>query len=156
MKFGLRVPSVRKRLVARTSWRPVVRRSLGLKAPRDAVVWCPWKLGAADGGRHVRALTTAGGDQCEVHLTRIESTNQESSIDQELRFSEFAREVVRSLRRSQHSRRQHIIGLKHVIVSYIFPYIIDGTRSCFQSTIRRRFKPAQVNFLSEDARSFWA
>jgi len=34
MKFGLRVPSLRKRIAARTSWRRVVRHSLGLKAPR--------------------------------------------------------------------------------------------------------------------------
>ncbi|MBI3447675.1 MAG: hypothetical protein HY049_01955 [Acidobacteria bacterium] len=34
MKFGLRVPSWRKRVAARTSWRRVVRHSLGLKAPR--------------------------------------------------------------------------------------------------------------------------
>jgi len=34
VKFGLRVPSLRKRIAARTSWRRVVRRSLGLKAPR--------------------------------------------------------------------------------------------------------------------------
>jgi hypothetical protein len=34
MKFGLRVPSLRKRIAARTSWRRVVRHSLGVKAPR--------------------------------------------------------------------------------------------------------------------------
>ena len=34
MKFGIRVPSLRKRIAARTSWRRVVRHSLGLKAPR--------------------------------------------------------------------------------------------------------------------------
>jgi hypothetical protein len=34
MKFGLRVPSLRKRIAARTSWRRVVRHSLGFKAPR--------------------------------------------------------------------------------------------------------------------------
>lgn len=34
MKFGLRGPSLRKRIAARTSWRRFVRHSLGLKAPR--------------------------------------------------------------------------------------------------------------------------
>jgi hypothetical protein len=34
MRFGLRVPSFRKRIAARTSWKRVVRNSLGLKAPR--------------------------------------------------------------------------------------------------------------------------
>jgi hypothetical protein len=34
MKFGFRVPSLRKRIAARTSWKRVVRHSLGLKAPR--------------------------------------------------------------------------------------------------------------------------
>lgn len=34
MRFGLRVPSLRKRIAARTSWKRAVRNSLGLKAPR--------------------------------------------------------------------------------------------------------------------------
>jgi hypothetical protein len=34
MRFGLRRPSLRKRIAARTSWKRVVRHSLGLKAPR--------------------------------------------------------------------------------------------------------------------------
>jgi len=34
MRFGLRRPSLRKRIAARTSWRRYVRHSLGLKAPR--------------------------------------------------------------------------------------------------------------------------
>lgn len=34
MKFGLRVPSIRKRIAARISWKRVVRHSLGVKAPR--------------------------------------------------------------------------------------------------------------------------
>lgn len=34
MKFGIRVPSLTKRIAARTSWKRVVRHSLGLKAPR--------------------------------------------------------------------------------------------------------------------------
>src|SRR5437016_8506801 len=34
MKFGLRVPSLRKRIAARTSWKRYLRHSLGLKAPR--------------------------------------------------------------------------------------------------------------------------
>jgi hypothetical protein len=34
MKFGLRTPSLRKRIAARTSLKRVVRHSLGLKAPR--------------------------------------------------------------------------------------------------------------------------
>jgi hypothetical protein len=34
MKFGLRTPSLRKSIAARTSWRRFVRHNLGLKAPR--------------------------------------------------------------------------------------------------------------------------
>lgn len=34
MKFGIRRPSFRKRIAARTSWKRVVRHNLGLKAPR--------------------------------------------------------------------------------------------------------------------------
>jgi hypothetical protein len=34
MKFGFRRPSIRKRIAARTSWKRIVRHSLGLKAPR--------------------------------------------------------------------------------------------------------------------------
>lgn len=34
MKVGFRVPSLSKRVAARTSWRRVVRHSVGVKAPR--------------------------------------------------------------------------------------------------------------------------
>ncbi|MEO8382794.1 MAG: hypothetical protein ABI779_24260 [Acidobacteriota bacterium] len=34
MKFGIRTPSLRKRIAARTSLKRMVRHSLGLKAPR--------------------------------------------------------------------------------------------------------------------------
>jgi hypothetical protein len=34
MRFGIRRPSFRKRIAARTSWRRVVRHNLGVKAPR--------------------------------------------------------------------------------------------------------------------------
>jgi hypothetical protein len=34
VKFGLRTPSLTKRIAARTSWRRFVRHSLGIKAPR--------------------------------------------------------------------------------------------------------------------------
>lgn len=34
MKFGFRIPSLKKRIAARTSWKRVVRHSLGVKAPR--------------------------------------------------------------------------------------------------------------------------
>ena len=34
MRFGFRIPSVRKRIAARTSLRRYVRNNLGLKAPR--------------------------------------------------------------------------------------------------------------------------
>jgi hypothetical protein len=34
MKFGFRIPSLKKRIAARTSLKRVVRHSLGLKAPR--------------------------------------------------------------------------------------------------------------------------
>ena len=33
MRFGFRVPSLRKRIAARTSWKRAVRSSLGLRAP---------------------------------------------------------------------------------------------------------------------------
>lgn len=34
MRFGFRRPSFRKRIAARTSWKRIVRHSMGLKAPR--------------------------------------------------------------------------------------------------------------------------
>ena len=34
MKFGFRIPSLRKRIAARTSWKRIVRHQLGIKAPR--------------------------------------------------------------------------------------------------------------------------
>lgn len=34
MKWGFRRPSIRKRIAARTSWKRVLRHSIGLKAPR--------------------------------------------------------------------------------------------------------------------------
>ena len=34
MRFGVRRPTLRGRLAARTSWKRVVRHNLGLKAPR--------------------------------------------------------------------------------------------------------------------------
>lgn len=34
MKFGFRIPSLTKRIAARTSWKRVVRHNLGFKAPR--------------------------------------------------------------------------------------------------------------------------
>ena len=34
MKFGFRIPSLTKRIAARTSWKRVVRHQLGIKAPR--------------------------------------------------------------------------------------------------------------------------
>ncbi|MGO9245771.1 MAG: hypothetical protein ACLPT4_02560 [Verrucomicrobiia bacterium] len=34
MKFGLRTPSLKRRIAARTSWKRYVRHSLGFKAPR--------------------------------------------------------------------------------------------------------------------------
>jgi hypothetical protein len=36
MKFGFRIPSFNKRIVARTSWKRSVRHNLGLKAPKGA------------------------------------------------------------------------------------------------------------------------
>lgn len=36
MKFGIRTPSLKKRIAARTSWKRYARHSLGLKAPRGA------------------------------------------------------------------------------------------------------------------------
>jgi hypothetical protein len=34
MKFGIRIPSIKKRIAARTSVKRYIRHSLGLKAPR--------------------------------------------------------------------------------------------------------------------------
>ncbi|OGH19832.1 MAG: hypothetical protein A3D74_00990 [Candidatus Levybacteria bacterium RIFCSPHIGHO2_02_FULL_37_13] len=34
MKFGIRVPSLKRRIAARTSWKRMLRHSMGLKAPR--------------------------------------------------------------------------------------------------------------------------
>lgn len=34
MKFGIRIPSLTRRIAARTSWKRMVRHNLGLKAPR--------------------------------------------------------------------------------------------------------------------------
>jgi len=34
VKFGFRIPSLKKRIAARLSWKRYVRHSLGLKAPR--------------------------------------------------------------------------------------------------------------------------
>jgi hypothetical protein len=34
MKFGFRIPSIKKRIAARTSVKRVIRHNLGLKAPR--------------------------------------------------------------------------------------------------------------------------
>ena len=34
MKFGFRIPSLTKRVAARTSWKRVVRQNMGFKAPR--------------------------------------------------------------------------------------------------------------------------
>ena len=34
MKFGIRTPSLTKRIAARTSWERYLRQNLGLKAPR--------------------------------------------------------------------------------------------------------------------------
>ena len=34
MKFGMRMPSLKGRISARTSWKRYVRQSIGLKAPR--------------------------------------------------------------------------------------------------------------------------
>jgi len=34
MKIGFRIPSLKKRIAARTSWKRIIRHELGLKAPR--------------------------------------------------------------------------------------------------------------------------
>jgi len=34
MKFGFRIPSIKKRISARTSWKRYVRQNLGIKAPK--------------------------------------------------------------------------------------------------------------------------
>lgn len=34
MRFGIRKPSLKKRIAARTSWKRAVRHNLGLKAPK--------------------------------------------------------------------------------------------------------------------------
>jgi hypothetical protein len=45
---------------------------------------------------------------------------------------------------------QNIIGLKKVVASFIFPYVIDGMQFVFSVYDPENFKPAQINFLSED------
>ena len=39
MKFGFRTPSLKRRIAARTSWKRMVRHSMGLKAPRGMGVF---------------------------------------------------------------------------------------------------------------------
>ncbi len=39
MKIGFRIPSITKRIAARTSIKRVVRHNLGLKAPRGLGCW---------------------------------------------------------------------------------------------------------------------
>jgi len=39
MKFGIRMPSLTKRIAARTSWKRFVRHNIGLKAPRGLGVF---------------------------------------------------------------------------------------------------------------------
>lgn len=46
MKFGFRIPSFKKRIAARTSWKRVVRHSMGLKAPRGWGWLTNWKRAA--------------------------------------------------------------------------------------------------------------
>lgn len=44
----------------------------------------------------------------------------------------------------------HIIGLKNVVASFLFPYILDGTRFVFSIYEPEHFESAQVNFVLED------
>jgi hypothetical protein len=46
MKFGLRTPSLKKRIAARTSPARAIRHRLGLKAPGDIPKTKGWSLGA--------------------------------------------------------------------------------------------------------------
>ena len=64
MKFGIRRPSFRKRIAARTSWKRVVRHSLGLKAPRG-YGWLT-SPGKAAYNRVYRKTTVGLGKGCLV------------------------------------------------------------------------------------------
>ena len=71
MKFGIRTPSLRKRLAARTSWKRVVRHSLGVKAPRG-YGWLTNRRRAAY--NRVYNRTTVGlGRGCVVALAFVAS-----------------------------------------------------------------------------------
>ncbi len=66
MKFGIRRPSFRKRIAARTSWKRAARQSLGLKA-RRGYGWLTNPRKAAYNRLYRR--TTAGlGQGCLVSL----------------------------------------------------------------------------------------
>ena len=72
MKFGLRTPSLKKRIAARTSWKRVVRHSLGLKAPRGIGVLTNPKKALYN---RVYSRTTVGVDR----LLKVPKTRKSSS-----------------------------------------------------------------------------
>ncbi|GEM_PF-188416 len=72
MKFGLRTPSLKKRIAARTSWKRVVRHSLGLKAPRGMGLLTNPKKALYN---RVYSRTTVGVDK----LLKVPKTRKGSS-----------------------------------------------------------------------------
>jgi hypothetical protein len=61
MKFGIRRPSFRKSLAARTSWKRVLRHQLGLKAPRGyGWLTSPRRAEPAPAARYNCASTASG------------------------------------------------------------------------------------------------
>lgn len=70
MKFGIRVPSLKKRLAARTSWKRVVRHSMGLKAPKGFGVFTNPK----------KALYNKVYNKTSVGIDKVFSSHKKSSL----------------------------------------------------------------------------
>ena len=79
MKFGFRVPSLKKRIAARTSWKRVIRHNMGIKAPRGlGMVTNPKKAMynkvynkttfGLKGARNPTAKTSSGNKGCLILL----------------------------------------------------------------------------------------
>jgi len=73
VKFGIRRPSIRKRIAARTSWKRYVRHSLGFKAPRGWG-WLTNPRRAAYNRVYNRTTVGLGGRGCLVVLGSVASS----------------------------------------------------------------------------------
>ena len=71
MKFGIRMPSLKKRLAARTSWKRYVRHSLGVKAPKGMGFFTDPKRAAYN---RVYARTTVGIEDVGKPIRRKRNT----------------------------------------------------------------------------------